>query len=98
MLCGEATVHAKYKCQCFPQFKNVSALRVGRRAGAEPPAERSAGPAPAVRRPATPRDAATRHRSRSAPPPKSPPTARHKAGETDIFKLDGTDICTLGLQ
>jgi hypothetical protein len=31
-------VHAKYKCQCFPQFKNVSALRVGRRAGAEPPA------------------------------------------------------------
>jgi aryl-alcohol dehydrogenase-like predicted oxidoreductase len=28
----------------------------------------------------------------------SPPTARLKAGETDIFKLDGTDICTLGLQ
>jgi hypothetical protein len=27
-----------------------------------------------------------------------PPTARQKAGETDIFKLDGTDICTLGLQ
>ena len=26
-----------------------------------------------------------------------PPTARQKAGETDIFKLDGTDICTLGL-
>ena len=46
-------VHAKYKCQCFPQFKNVSALRVGRRAGAEPPAQRSARPAPAVRRPET---------------------------------------------
>jgi hypothetical protein len=27
-----------------------------------------------------------------------PPTAHQKAGETDIFKLDGTDICTLGLQ
>jgi FkbM family methyltransferase len=27
-----------------------------------------------------------------------PPTARQKAGETDIFKLDSTDICTLGLQ
>jgi hypothetical protein len=26
-----------------------------------------------------------------------PPTARQKAGETDIFKLEGTDICTLGL-
>jgi hypothetical protein len=26
-----------------------------------------------------------------------PPTARQKAGETDIFKLDGADICTLGL-
>ena len=26
-----------------------------------------------------------------------PPAARQKAGETDIFKLDGTDICTLGL-
>jgi hypothetical protein len=26
-----------------------------------------------------------------------PPTARQNAGETDIFKLDGTDICTLGL-
>ena len=25
------------------------------------------------------------------------PTARLKGGETDIFKLDGTDICTLGL-
>ena len=25
------------------------------------------------------------------------PTARQNAGETDIFKLDGTDICTLGL-
>jgi hypothetical protein len=30
-------VQAKYKCQWFPQFKNVSA-GVGRRAGAEPPA------------------------------------------------------------
>jgi len=27
-----------------------------------------------------------------------PPTAHLKAGETDIFKLDSTDICTLGLQ
>jgi hypothetical protein len=27
-----------------------------------------------------------------------PPTAHQKAGETDIFKLDGTDICTLALQ
>jgi hypothetical protein len=27
-----------------------------------------------------------------------PPNAHQKAGETDIFKLDGTDICTLGLQ
>ena len=26
-----------------------------------------------------------------------PPRARQKAGETDIFELDGTDICTLGL-
>jgi hypothetical protein len=26
------------------------------------------------------------------------PTAGQKAGETDIFKLGGTDICTLGLQ
>ena len=26
-----------------------------------------------------------------------PPTAHLKAGETDIFKLDSTDICTLGL-
>jgi hypothetical protein len=49
------------------------------------------------RHPATPRDASVLHRSRSAPPPLSPPTARQKAGETDIFNLDGTDICTLGL-
>jgi hypothetical protein len=27
-----------------------------------------------------------------------PPTARQKVGETDIFKLASTDICTLGLQ
>src|ERR1700761_4264831 len=27
-----------------------------------------------------------------------PPTARQNAWETDIFKLGGTDICTLGLQ
>jgi hypothetical protein len=26
-----------------------------------------------------------------------PPTARQKAAETDIFKLDATDICTLAL-
>jgi hypothetical protein len=26
-----------------------------------------------------------------------PPAARQKAAETDISKLDGTDICTLGL-
>jgi len=55
-------------------------------------------PAHPDRYPATPRDAANRHRSRSAPPPLSPPIARQKAGETDIFKLDGTDICTLGQQ
>lgn len=33
-------VYAKYKCQCFPNLKNVSALGSG--VGAEPPAERSA--------------------------------------------------------
>src|SRR6266404_7648514 len=50
------------------------------------------------RRPATPRDAAAPHRSCSTPPPTSPPTARQTTGETDISKLDGTDICTLRLQ
>ncbi len=49
------------------------------------------------RRPVTPRNAAARHRSRSAPSSMPPPTAQ-KAGETDISKLDGTDICTLRLQ
>jgi hypothetical protein len=33
---GTCFVHAKYKCQRFLQLKNVSALGVGRRAGAEP--------------------------------------------------------------
>src|SRR5271170_3480785 len=51
-----------------------------------------------VRRPATLRDAEAPLRSRSAPSLKSSPTAHQKAAETDIFKLDGTDICTLGLQ
>ncbi len=41
--------------------------------------------------------AAARHRSCSAPSSIPPPTAHQKAGETDIFKLDGTDICTLRL-
>src|SRR5262249_25604477 len=51
------------------------------------------------RRPARPQDAATLHRSCSAPPSMPPPpTARHKAGDTDLIILDGTDICTLGLQ
>jgi hypothetical protein len=40
---------------------------------------------------------ATPDRLRSARPPMSPPTARQKAAESDIFKLDSTDICTLGL-
>jgi hypothetical protein len=31
-------VHAKYRCQCFLQFRNVRAAGVGRPAGAEPPA------------------------------------------------------------
>ena len=47
--------------------------------------------------PARPRDAATPHRSCSALPSMPPPAARQKAGETDIFKLDSTDICTLRL-